>query len=188
LPAARITATESILQGGKKMNEERRQVLRMLAEGRISPEQAEQLLEALEEGERAAPTPRPEPPGFQQERIGGIDLDKLIEMKAVGITPEYIQEIRALLGNVSLDEITEMRAVGVSPDFVREVTAIVGKVPVDKLVEMRAVGVTPDILRRWSQGGFDYLEAQGEQSSPEPTFDWDWGRLRPPRRAEETGE
>lgn len=179
------------------MNEERRQVLQMLAEGRITPEQAEQLLEALEEQGREQPSAQVEPPGQPAARteppagtwsIGGIDLDRLVEMKAVGVSPDYIREMQALLGNVSLDELIEMRAVGVSPEFVREVTAIVGKLPINKLVEMRAVGVTPDFLRQWSQVGFDLSGEHGEQAPSGESFSWEWGHLRPPRRAEETGE
>jgi len=46
-------------------------------------------------------------------------LDAVIESRAVGVTPEYIGAMRAVvprLGNLGFDEFTGMRAVGVTPD------------------------------------------------------------------------
>ena len=46
-------------------SEERMQILNMLAEGKISAEEAAKLLRALEEGSRPKPPPTPEPRWFK---------------------------------------------------------------------------------------------------------------------------
>jgi len=46
-------------------SEERMQILNMLAEGKISAEEAAKLLRALEEGSRPKPPPSPEPRWFK---------------------------------------------------------------------------------------------------------------------------
>ncbi len=85
---------------------------------------------------------------FRGPRVPRADrtIDKVIEMKAVGITPEYIGAMRAALpqlGSLDLEDLTSMRAVGVTPDYARGLAgAGFPNVTADQLVEARAVGLT----------------------------------------------
>ena len=90
------------------MSAEQRKILDMLAEGKITAEEADRLFEALgaeieqeEEGERERaedvsvaaesgpsprPNPRPNPQPSPNVEIRG-DLDEMMEMKIHGVTP-----------------------------------------------------------------------------------------------------
>jgi len=93
------------------------------------------------------------------ERRGHSDpIDKVIEMKAVGVTPEYVATMRAAspaLRNADLDEIISMRAVGVTPEYIREMVAAgMGHLDADDLTQARAVGLTGDYIRGMAAAGF----------------------------------
>lgn len=46
--------------------------------------------------------------------LGPIGTDELVELRAVGVTPVYIEKLRrAGYGQVPIDKLVEMRAVGV---------------------------------------------------------------------------
>jgi len=90
-------------------------------------------------------------------------LDAVIESKAVGVTPEYIGEMRAAaptLSNRDFSEFTGMRAVGVTPDFARAlVNAGFPSITAEQLTQARAVGLTGDYVAAMRaagvRGGFD---------------------------------
>jgi beta-lactamase regulating signal transducer with metallopeptidase domain len=79
-------------------------------------------------------------------------IDRAIEMKALGITPEYVAAMRSAspaLRNASTDDIVGMKAVGVTPRYIQELTqAGFGNLGPDDLTEARAVGLTADYMRR----------------------------------------
>ena len=92
-------------------------------------------------------------------RTSGKDdaIDTAVELKAVGVTPDYIAAIRAAspaLRNIDADEIVEMKAVGVTPQYVQELTSAgFGNLGPDEIVEARAVGLTPDYMRQSARRG-----------------------------------
>jgi bla regulator protein BlaR1 len=103
-------------------------------------------------------------------------IDRIIEMKAVGVTPEYMAAVRAAspaLRNADLDDVVQMRAVGVTPEYIREMTAAgLGNLSAEQLTEARAVGVTGDYIRSMSAAGFrgtfdDYIELRAVGVTPE---------------------
>ena len=49
-------------------------------------------------------------------------IDRAIEMKAVGVTPDYVAAIKSALPQLRLtaDDVVQLRAVGVTPDFIQE--------------------------------------------------------------------
>jgi beta-lactamase regulating signal transducer with metallopeptidase domain len=79
-------------------------------------------------------------------------IETAIELKALGITPEYVAAMRAAspaLRRVSNDDIVGMKAVGVTPRYVQELAqAGFGNLDADDLTEARAVGLTADYMRR----------------------------------------
>jgi bla regulator protein blaR1 len=78
-------------------------------------------------------------------------IDRIIEMKAVGVTPEYVGAMRAVapqLSRLEFGDFTSLRAVGVTPDFARSLIAAgFPSITADELVEARAVGLTGDYIR-----------------------------------------
>src|SRR3954447_23204832 len=111
-------------------------------------------------------------------RSSGQDdvIDAAVELKALGVTPEYVAAIRSAspaLRNVDVDSIVEMKSVGVTPQYVQELTSAgFGNLGPDAIVEARAVGLTPDYMRRVRATGVhvtldDLVELRAMNITPE---------------------
>jgi len=88
---------------------------------------------------------------FDNQRMRDRTIDKIIEMKAVGVTPEYVGAMRAAvprLSSLDFNEFTSMRAVGVTPEFARDLVAAgFPSITADELVQAQAIGVTGAYVR-----------------------------------------
>ena len=113
-------------------------------------------------------TPRaPRPPRVPRARhhigeSGKLTVDDLIELRASGVTPAYIDSMRnAGLGELSLDDIATMRAVGVTPEYIRSLRDAGIKIDsAHHAAEMRAVGVTGDYVAQMKAAGYGDLTTQ----------------------------
>ena len=103
-------------------------------------------------------------------------IERMIEMKAVGVTPEYLASVRAAspaLRDADLDDIVGMRAVGVTPEYIRDLAAAgLPSLDVDELTQARAVGVDPAYVRAMSAAGFrgsidEFVEMRAVGITPE---------------------
>ncbi|MBA3512159.1 M56 family metallopeptidase [Sphingomonas sp.] len=77
-------------------------------------------------------------------------IDRAIEMKAVGATPEYVRAIRNAAPHLRLDhdDIVELKALGVSPDYVRDLARSgYPRLNADSIVEARAMGINGAYIR-----------------------------------------
>jgi bla regulator protein blaR1 len=149
------------------MSEERQKVLEMLAEGRLTPEQADRLLEALGTAGQGAPRPQPEPrqnPQGDQPRgpehrqhgfLAGLTADQLIEMRQHGVNPAFVQEIRSLgFRDISVDQLIELRDHGVTPDFIQGMRRMgFTDFDIDHLIELRDHGVNADFIQEMRELG-----------------------------------
>ena len=88
------------------MDEERFKIMQMLADGTITIDEADLLLEALEaapaeptaatgQTQRIAP-PWRETPEQPARTFANLTLDQLIELRIHGVDPEFIQGVRGL--------------------------------------------------------------------------------------------
>jgi bla regulator protein blaR1 len=87
-------------------------------------------------------------------------IDRAIELKAVGVTPEYIASIRAVAPQINLshDDVVELRGVGVTPDFVQELArAGYRGLTADDITEAYATGVRSDYIRAMAAVGYPRL-------------------------------
>jgi beta-lactamase regulating signal transducer with metallopeptidase domain len=75
------------------------------------------------------------------------DTDAYVEARAVGVTPEFAREMRQYDPSVDLDGVVEARAVGLSPAFIASMRQNFPGVGLDEAVELAAVGVTADFAR-----------------------------------------
>jgi hypothetical protein len=84
-------------------------------------------------------------------------IDEIIEMKAVGVTPQYANAMRALsprMSHLEVDDLVGMKAVGVTPEYARGLAAVgLGNLDADELTEARAVGVDPNYVRAMKAAG-----------------------------------
>ncbi len=92
------------------------------------------------------------------ERGASNAMDEAIEMRALGLTPEYARSIRMAappqMGQIDHDEIVEMRAVGVTPEYLREIASSgFPKLTVDDVVQARALGMSGAYIRQMRSVG-----------------------------------
>jgi beta-lactamase regulating signal transducer with metallopeptidase domain len=112
---------------------------------------------------RAARTPRPPRlPRVARHHIGEggkLTVDDLIELRATGVTPAYIDAMRgAGMGQLSLDEIAEMKAVGVTPDYISALrNAGIKFDSARNVTELRAIGVTGEYVAQMRAAGYGSL-------------------------------
>lgn len=77
---------------------------------------------------------------------GDSEAERLIEMKAVGVTTDYVDAMRAAGLRGSMDDMIEARAVGVTPEFAREMRRFSPNATLEDMVEARAVGMSADYV------------------------------------------
>jgi beta-lactamase regulating signal transducer with metallopeptidase domain len=103
-------------------------------------------------------------------------IEQAIEMKAVGVTPEYIAAMRAAaptLARLGPEDFVELKAVGVTPEFAREMGAAgLRNLSADDLVQARAVGVSGSYIGALAAAGVrgtldDYVELRAVGVTPE---------------------
>jgi beta-lactamase regulating signal transducer with metallopeptidase domain len=100
----------------------------------------------------AAPPAPPRPPR--------TPVDRAIELKASGVTPEYVAAIRAAAPQLRFDddEILEMKAVGVTPAFIQALGQLGYRhVDADEIAGAYAVGVREDYVRGLASVGYGRL-------------------------------
>jgi beta-lactamase regulating signal transducer with metallopeptidase domain len=107
--------------------------------------------------------PTPPPDGHRKRRHigegGKLTVDDLIELRAAGVTPAYIDSMRGTgLGELSLDEIAEMKAVGVTPEYIRALRdAGIKFDSARNVTELRAIGVTAEFAAQMRSAGYASL-------------------------------
>ena len=98
---------------------------------------------------------------------GRDPIDEIIEMKAVGVTPDYVNEMRAAvpsLRTISAARFADLKAVGVTPDFGRALVASgFRNISIGQLQSAAAVGMTGDYARGLASAGVppdigDYIQ------------------------------
>ena len=108
-----------------------------------------------------APVPPlpPVPPARAQKNA----IDRAIEMKAVGITPEYVAAMKSALPQLRLssEDLVQLRAVGVTPEFIQElVREGYRNVSAGDITGAYAVGVRTDYMREMAAVGYPRLSLE----------------------------
>ena len=105
------------------------------------------------------PPPPPLPPEVAQKRA----IDRAIEMKAVGVTPEYVAAMKSALPQLRLtgEDLVQLKAVGVTPDFIQELAREgYHGVSADEITSAYAVGVRTDYIRAMAAVGYPRLSLE----------------------------
>ena len=87
------------------------------------------------------------------------EIDDLMALTAVGVTPGYISEL-ARLGYrpASIDSLVQFRALNITPDYVGAFArAGYGNLDPDELVQLKALDVTPDYVAGFERLGYRNL-------------------------------
>ena len=93
---------------------------------------------------------------------GKLSVDDLITLRSVGVTPEYIKQMRGTgLGDVSLDDIVAMRSQGVTPEYVSEMRNSGIEIKTAReIVTLRSMGVSPSYVKEMAGAGYRNLSAR----------------------------
>lgn len=92
---------------------------------------------------------------------GKLTVDELIQLRAVGVTPEYISQMRAVFPDLKLRSIVQLRAVGVTPGYISDIRKAGFETKnAREIQQMSAVGVTGEWLRAMRDAGIDLKTAR----------------------------
>ncbi|HVL79494.1 MAG TPA: M56 family metallopeptidase [Sphingomicrobium sp.] len=138
----------------------------------------------------AHPPASPRPPRPPRDHDDAID--RAIELKALGASPDYVSSIRSAAPNLRLghDEIVQFKALGVSAAYLRELAASgYPNLNADKVVEAKAMGITGSYIRsmiaaygRLSMDQLVEMKAVGVTARDIDRFRRAGGRLPSPSR------
>jgi beta-lactamase regulating signal transducer with metallopeptidase domain len=87
------------------------------------------------------------------------DLDSLVAMRSLGVTPEYAKSINSIgLGKASVHDLVALKALGVSPEYVAELKQN-GIEPKDfqEIITEKSIGITPAYVAGMKNSGFGNL-------------------------------
>ena len=80
------------------------------------------------------------------------EIDAIIGSKAVGLTPEYINAMRAAgFSDADVDDLTGARAVGVTPEFARQMRQFDRDVDLDTVIGAKATGLSAEYYSQMRQ-------------------------------------
>ena len=82
------------------------------------------------------------------------DLDQIIALRSVGVTPEYAKGMAQLgMGTPTLHDLVSLKSVGVTPEYAASLKGAGGPDNLRDLISYKSVGITPDYARAMSQTG-----------------------------------
>lgn len=150
------------------MSDESTQVLRMLAEGKISVEDANRLLEALgETGQEWSTTPAPASPiqqGSSRKPQPAKDaprftVSQIVQMSDHGIDPDYLVRLRkAGLSDLGFEDLIRLSDHGVEVEYVLALReAGLRELGVEDVIRLHDHGVEADTLQELAQAGITDL-------------------------------
>ena len=89
------------------------------------------------------------------------DLDTLVALKSLGVTPEYAKSLAATgLGTPSVHDLIAMKSLGVTPDYLTSLKqAGLGPRDLHEAVALKSLGVTPEYAAAMKQAGYANLDA-----------------------------
>ncbi|AQA00250.1 hypothetical protein BWQ93_18640 [Sphingopyxis sp. QXT-31] len=95
----------------------------------------------------------PEYVAEMREQGGWMDPDDIIAARASGVDMAYVGEMRRLFPGADLGEFIGAHAVGIDPAYVREMRTYFPRVDIDELTGMRAMGVDGAYIREMRKAG-----------------------------------
>jgi hypothetical protein len=143
------------------MENERLQVLEMVAAGRVTPQQGAELLSALV-GEQSRPptvSERATPASERRGRLRRFSVDELVRLHDHGVEPSFLRQVDALgLGTLSIDQLIHMADHGIEPSFLREVYDLgLGALGIEEIAKLADHGVGARFLRELRDLGLSDL-------------------------------
>ena len=89
----------------------------------------------------------------------GMDADEIIAAKASGIDPAYIGAMRRIIPNADFDELVGAKQVGVNATFARDMKSHFPDVGLDDLIALKAMGIDCDFVTDMQKAGVKMRDA-----------------------------
>ena len=110
----------------------------------------------------AAPQPHSDYIDHMKAAGYDVDLDKMINMKIQGITPEYAQQMaNAGFGKLSADDLVACKIQGVTPEYIADLKKQGFQIDgVKEAVSFKIFNITPEFVSGMKAAGFDNLDSK----------------------------
>src|SRR6266705_455234 len=160
-----------VYEGGRRMSEERVQVLAMLVTGKSTIDQANQLLEVLgeeplSEPERWSSQSRKQDEGWREpvrefqgrtaaQRMPSFTVDQIIELSDQEVKPSYARALReAGLMDLSVDQVIELSEHEIKPSYLAKLReAGLTDLSFDQAIELNDHEVKPAYIKALREAG-----------------------------------
>jgi bla regulator protein blaR1 len=100
--------------------------------------------------------------GQGQGKSGELTVEQLIEMKSVGVTPEYIESIRRLgYSELTAKQAIELRSLAIDEEFIKQARGWTnGNPSIEELVELKSIGMSDEFINGMKQAGYNNLKVE----------------------------
>ena len=88
-----------------------------------------------------------------RESGGSLDAEDIISAKASGIDPAYVRQMRAILPGADFDDLVGARHMGINAAFARDMKSHFPDIGVDDLVALKAMGIDCDFVTDMQKSG-----------------------------------
>ncbi|MBL9068464.1 MAG: M56 family metallopeptidase [Sphingopyxis sp.] len=95
----------------------------------------------------------PEYVAQMREHGGSMDPDDIIAAKATGVDPAYIGRMRSIIPDADLDELIGARKIGIDVAFARDMKEHFPGIGIDDLIALKAMGVDCDFVTEMRRAG-----------------------------------
>lgn len=85
--------------------------------------------------------------GLRSAGLTDLSVNQLIALKVQGVTPAYVNEIRAAGLNPKVNEIVAMKVQGIDPAYIKEVRATGLNPTLHEIIAMKVQGITPAYVK-----------------------------------------
>jgi beta-lactamase regulating signal transducer with metallopeptidase domain len=85
--------------------------------------------------------------GLRAAGLTDLSVDQLIALKVQGVTPAYVDEIRATGLNPSVNEIVAMKVQGIDPAYIKEIRTTGLNPNMHELIAMKVQGISPAYVK-----------------------------------------
>jgi hypothetical protein len=141
----------------------RARILEMVKDGKISIDQADELLEALENAQPNMPAqvsplepehqPRVEIRISRSTNGGKYNFEQMIELGKFGVSAKFVRELAEIgLTDLGFEDVIELGKFGISPKFVLEMRQLseefdLGELNLERIIELGKFGVSAKFVR-----------------------------------------
>ncbi|HVR37932.1 MAG TPA: M56 family metallopeptidase [Thermoanaerobaculia bacterium] len=90
-----------------------------------------------------------------------LSIDELVQLRVMGVTPEYVSDIRKVFPAATIRQMVSLRAVGVTPEYLRDMLAAGAPIKTARdATTLRSLGVQPEFVKSLADAGYANLSVK----------------------------